>query len=148
MIDVYDWWSLMAINDACSRSSHGCHDMSGSSTSMTIPTRTTPIYEPRVQYWMARWMPDEFASGDKKEFSSDTRERRKWINRVSELGTWGKLFNWVVLSSLSVLLFSFPCLITSLNLGSVQMALARVFTTSGWHPSGGRVSPYAGSTEW
>jgi hypothetical protein len=54
---------------------------------------TTPRYEPQVRYWMARWMPDEFGSGDKEELRSETRERRKWVNRVSELGTGGKVIN-------------------------------------------------------
>jgi len=38
--------------------------------------------------------------------------------------------------------------ITSLDLGPVQMASARVFTTSGDKSSGGGVSPCAGSAEW
>jgi hypothetical protein len=33
---------------------------------------------------------DESGSGDKKELRSETRELRKWVNRVSELGTGGK----------------------------------------------------------
>jgi len=37
---------------------------------------------------------------------------------------------------------------TSLDLGPVQMASARVFTTSGDKSSGGGVSPCAGSAEW
>jgi len=36
---------------------------------------------------MARWMPDEFGSKYKGELRSGTRERRKWVDRVSELGT-------------------------------------------------------------
>jgi hypothetical protein len=36
----------------------------------------------------------------------------------------------------------------SLDLGPVQMASARVFTTSRDKSSGGRVSPCAGSAEW
>jgi len=32
----------------------------------------------------------ESGCGDKEELRSDTRERRKWVNRVSELGTGGK----------------------------------------------------------
>jgi len=35
-------------------------------------------------------MLDEFGSGDKKELRSEARERRKWVNRVSELRTGGK----------------------------------------------------------
>ena len=40
---------------------------------------------------MARWMPDEFGSGDKEELMSETREQRKWVNSVSEPGTGGKV---------------------------------------------------------
>jgi len=39
---------------------------------------------------MVRWMPVEIGSEDQEEFRSETRERRKWVNRVSELGTEGK----------------------------------------------------------
>jgi hypothetical protein len=42
----------------------------------------------------------------------------------------------------------FTLLLTSLDLGPVQMASAWVFTTSGDKSSGGRVSPCAGSAEW
>ena len=42
----------------------------------------------------------------------------------------------------------FPLLVTSLDLGPVQMASARVFTTSGDMSSGGGVSPCAGSAKW
>jgi len=61
--------------------------------SLMIPTKnhaeiqTMPRYDPRVWYWMARWMPDEFGSGDKEELRSGTWERRKWVDRISELGT-------------------------------------------------------------
>jgi len=48
-------------------------------------------------------------------------------------------------SSLFCLLLYF---ITSLDLDPVQMASARVFTTSGDKSSGGGVSPCAGSAEW
>jgi len=41
-----------------------------------------------------------------------------------------------------------PYFFTSLDLGPVHMALARVFTTSGDKSSGGGVSPWAGSDEW
>jgi hypothetical protein len=152
-IDVYDWWSPMATNDAGSGSSHRCQVMSRSSTIVMIPTKnhaeiwTTPRYEPRVRYWMARWMPDEFGSGDKEDLRSETWERRIWVNRVSELGTGGKVINWAFLSSVSSLLSSSPYFITSQDLGPVQMASARVFTTSGSQPSGGGVSRCAGSTE-
>jgi len=46
------------------------------------------------------------------------------------------------------LFFCFVYFFTSLDLGPVQMASARVFTTSGDKSSGGGVSPCAGSTEW
>jgi hypothetical protein len=32
----------------------------------------------------------KFESGDKEELRSEARERRKWVNRVSELETGGK----------------------------------------------------------
>jgi len=86
----------------------------------------------------------EFGSGDKKELRSEARERRKWVNRVSELRTGGKLS---IGRSFSSLLFSSPYIITSLDLGPEQMASAWVFTTSGPQPSGGGVSPCAGSAE-
>jgi len=35
-------------------------------------------------------MPDEFGSGDKEELRSDTQEWRRWVDRVSELGTAGE----------------------------------------------------------
>jgi len=44
--------------------------------------------------------------------------------------------------------FSSLYFFTSLDLGPVQMASARVFTTSGDKSSGGGVSPCAGSAEW
>jgi len=49
------------------------------------------IHELRVQYWMAGQILYEFGSEDKEELRSETRERRKWANRVSELRTGGKL---------------------------------------------------------
>jgi hypothetical protein len=54
---------------------------------------TTPRYEPQVWNWMASWMLCEFGSGDKEELRSETRERRKWVDRVSEAGTGGKVIN-------------------------------------------------------
>ena len=45
-------------------------------------------------------------------------------------------------------LFTSLYFFTSLDLGPVQMASARVFTTSGDQSSGGGVSPCAGSAEW
>ena len=64
--------------------------------------RTTPRYEPRVLYWMARWMPAEFGSGDKEELRSETRERRKWVYRVSGLRNGRKVINWAFLSFVSL----------------------------------------------
>jgi len=49
---------------------------------------------------------------------------------------------------LSFFLCSLPYFFTSLDVGPVQMALARVVTTSGDKSSGGGVSPCAGSAEW
>jgi hypothetical protein len=46
------------------------------------------------------------------------------------------------------LIFSSLYFITSVDLGTVQMASARVFTTSGDKSAGGGVSPCAGSAEW
>jgi len=60
---------------------------------------------------------NEFGSGDKEELRSEARERRKWVNRVSELRTGGKLS--IGLSFLRSLLYSFPSCITSLDLGPV-----------------------------
>jgi hypothetical protein len=48
----------------------------------------------------------------------------------------------------SFFLFSSLYFFTSLDLGPVQMASARVFTTSGDKSRGGGVSPCAGSAEW
>ena len=38
----------------------------------------------------ACWMPAEFGSANKETLRSETQERRKWVVRVSELGTTGK----------------------------------------------------------
>ena len=136
-IDVYDWRSPMVTNSAGSGSSQWCQVMSGSSITMTNAIKnhakiwTTPRCEPRARYWMARWMPDEFGSTDKQELSSEIQERRKWVKRVSELGIGGKVINWVFLSSVSSVLFTSPYSITSLDLGPVQTASARGFTTFG-----------------
>jgi hypothetical protein len=79
-----------ATTDAGSGSSHRCQVMSGSSTTLRIPTMTyAEIHELRVRYWMAGRMHYEFGSGDTEELRSETRERRKWVNRVSELRTGG-----------------------------------------------------------
>jgi hypothetical protein len=55
---------------------------------------------------------------------------------------------WRTVSLWMFLLFSSLYFFTSLDLGPVQMASARVFTTSGEKSSGGGVSPCAGSAEW
>ena len=49
------------------------------------------IHELQVRYWMAAWILYEFGSGDTEELRSETRERRKWVNRVSELRPGAKL---------------------------------------------------------
>jgi len=75
-----------------------------------IPTITyAEIHELWVQYWMADRMLYEFGSGDKEELRSEARERRKWVNRVSELRTGGKLS--IGRSFLLFLLFSSPYLL-------------------------------------
>jgi hypothetical protein len=87
--------------------------MSGSSTTLTNSdndlrreTRaTSAVRDGRSLY--------EFGSGDKEEFRSDGQD-------------WRKVINWAFLSSVSSLLFSSPYFITSLDLGPVQMASARV----------------------
>jgi hypothetical protein len=65
---------------------------------------------------------------------------------IPELDICRTLSRWMFLLSLllSLLLYFF----TSLDLGTVQMALAREFTPSGNESSGGGVSPFAGSAEW
>jgi len=50
--------------------------------------------------------------------------------------------------TLAVPSFSSVYFFTSLDPGPVQMASARVFTTSGDKSSGGGVSPCTGSAEW
>jgi len=62
---------------------------------------------------------------------------------IPEVEIWRTVLLWMFhLSLLSLYFF------TSLDLGPVQMASARVFTTSGDKSSGGGVSPCAGSAEW
>jgi hypothetical protein len=73
---------------------------------------------------------------------------RKWrfdgpIPDIPEVEIWRTVLLWMFLVSLL-----FSLLFTSLDLGPVQMASARVFTTSGDKSSGGGVSPCAGSAEW
>jgi hypothetical protein len=65
---------------------------------------------------------------------------------IPEVEIWRTVSLWMFLLSLlfSLLVYFF----TSLDLGPVQMASARVFTTSGDKSSGGGVSPCAGSAEW
>jgi hypothetical protein len=83
-----------------------------------------------VRYWMC----SEVKIG--KNRGSETREQRKWVNRVSELENGGK---WSI-GRLFLLVSLFSLLFTSLDLGLVQMASARAFTTSGSQSSGGGVS--------
>ena len=65
---------------------------------------------------------------------------------IPEVEIWRTVSLWMFLLSLifSLLLDFF----TSLDLGPVQMASARVFTTSGDKSRGGGVSPCARSAEW
>jgi len=100
-LDVYDWWSPMATNDAGSGSSHRCQAMSGSSTALTIPARPTPRYELR-------------------EWSSMEHGLR---SRDMETGSI-----WIFSTACFPLLLFFSWL----DLGPVQMASARVFTTCHW----------------
>jgi hypothetical protein len=62
---------------------------------------------------------------------------------IPEVEIWRTGSLWMFLLSLL-----FTLLLTSLDLGPVQMASAWVFTTSGDKSSGGGVSPCAGSAEW
>jgi hypothetical protein len=75
------------------------------------------IHEQRMRYRMAGQILYEFGSGDTEELRSEARKRRKWVNRVSELRTGGKLS--IGRSFLLSLLFSSPYFITSLDLGLV-----------------------------
>jgi len=65
---------------------------------------------------------------------------------IPEVEIWRTVLLWMFLLSLlsSLLLYFF----NSLDLSLVQMATARVFTTSGDKSSGGGVSPCTGSAEW
>ena len=69
-----------------------------------------------------------------------------WMPDIPEVEIWRTVSLWMFLLSLffSLLLYFF----TSLDLGPVQMASARVLTTSVDKLSGGGVSPCAESTEW
>jgi hypothetical protein len=64
------------------------------------------IHEQRVRYRMAGQILYEIGSGDTEELRSEAQKRRKWVNRVSELRTGGKLSIGRFLSSVSSLLFS------------------------------------------
>jgi len=66
---------------------------------------------------MAGRMLYEFGSGDTEELRSETRERRKLVNRVSELRTGGSYQLGVPFFCFSSLLFSSPYFVTSLDLG-------------------------------
>jgi len=87
-----------------------------------------------------------FGSGDKEELRSKTRKRRKWVNRVSELRTGGKVINCAFLSSVSSLVFSF---LLRYFIGSWPgiNAVSTGFTTSVLQPSECGVSLCTGSTE-
>ena len=51
------------------------------------PTLSNTSYKWGTGWWVAV----EFGSGDKKELRSEARERRTWVNTVSELRTGGNL---------------------------------------------------------
>jgi hypothetical protein len=88
----------------------------------------------------------EFGSGDKEELRSEARERRKWVNRVSELRTGGKLsIGRSFLLLLSSLLFSILYYFFGSRPGINGVGTG--FTTSGSQSIGGGVSPCAGSAE-
>jgi len=84
-----------------------------------IPTMTDSYYKIRVRDW-----------------NVGCRTFRKW--------RYGGRYN----SGCSFFLFSSLYFFTSLALGPVQVASARVFTTSGDQSCGGGVSPCAGSAKW
>ena len=87
------------------------------------------IHELRVRYRMAGRMMFEFGSGDKEELRSETRERRKRFNTVSELRTGGKLSigrSFLLFHFCLLLYLSLSYFITTLGFGPVQMASARV----------------------
>jgi len=83
------------------------------------------IHGLRVRYWMAGWTLYEFGSTDKEELRSKARERRKWVN-IFGTRDRRKVINWAFLSSVSSFLCSSPECVTSLDLGRVYMASARV----------------------
>jgi len=64
---------------------------------------------------------------------------------IQEVEIWRMVSLWMFLLSL---LISSLYIFTSLDLGPVQTASARVFTTSGDKSSAGGVSPCTGSAEW
>jgi len=80
------------------------------------------IHDQRVRYRLAGQILYEFGGGDKEELRSEARKRRKWVHRVSELRTGGKLS--IGRSFLLLLLFSI--LYYFLDPGPVQMASAQV----------------------
>jgi hypothetical protein len=63
---------------------------------------TTLTDQLQLRYWMACSMRDELRSEDKEGLRSETRERRKWVDSVSELRTRGKVINGAFLSSISL----------------------------------------------
>ena len=96
-----------------------------------IPTMTYTWYKLRVRDLMV-----------KCQISSMRRCNRQMLD-IAEVEIWRTALLWMFLPSLLSSLF-----FTSLDLGPVQMALARAFTTSGDKSSGGGVSPCARSAEW
>jgi hypothetical protein len=88
----------------------------------------------------------EFGSRDKEELRSEARGRRKWINRVSELRTGGKLsIGLFFLLFLSSLLFFTVYYFFGSRPGINGIGTG--FTPSGSQAMGGGVSPYFGSNE-
>ena len=103
------------------------------------------MHELLVRYWMAGRMLYEFGSGDKEELRSEAWERRKWVIRVSELRTGGKLsigcsFPLFLSSLLFFLLYHFIGSRPAIN------GVGTGFTTSGSQSMGGGGSLCAGST--
>jgi hypothetical protein len=95
---------------------------------------------------MANQMLYEFKSGDKEVLRSETWEQRKWVNRVLELSTAGKLsighsflqfFSSLPFYTVYYFFGSWP------SINGVGMG----FTTSGSQSMGGGVSPYTRSAE-
>jgi len=93
--------------------------------------------------------------GDFTKITVSNYDNDQHLVRVTSVRFDGRMLNipeveilrtrslWMFLLSLI-----FTLLLTSLDLRPVQMASARVFTTSGDKSSGGGVSPFTGSAKW